>query len=107
MEGDNNPIKEVGNGSLQDSLQQNNNQGVNSKKVNNCALLSFIFSLVGLIVAGLPCGIVAVITGIIGLVKFNPSTEKSKWMAVTGLIIGVVDIVFVIIAIVLQTINPA
>jgi len=63
------------------------------KKNNVPALISFVLSLVGLVVAGLPCGIAATITGIIGLVKFNPETEKGKWMAITGLIIGILEIV--------------
>ena len=55
MEENNNPIQENG-------VNQNNN-GV--KKANVYGLISFIFALVGLLIAGLPCGIVALITGII------------------------------------------
>lgn len=90
MEENNNPIQGT----------ETNNGG--AKKVNNLALISFIFSLVGLIVAGLPCGIVALITGIMGLVKFKPETEKFKWMAIVGIVIGVADAVLVTINIVLQ-----
>lgn len=59
-------------------------------------LLSLIFSLVGLIIAGLPCGIVAVITGIVGLVKFDSSKEKAKGLPIAGLIVGIIDVVAVI-----------
>ncbi len=70
----------------------NNTQNV-PKNINVLGLVSFVVSLIGIIVAGLPCGIVATITGIIGLVKFNNQTEKGKWMAITGLIIGVLEVV--------------
>ena len=68
------------------------------KKNNTPALISFILSLVGLLVAGLPCGIAAVITGIIGIVKFNPETEKGKGLAIAGLIVGILDVIFVVMA---------
>ena len=68
-----------------------------NKKNNALALTSMILSLVGLIIFGLPCGIAAIITGIIGLVKFNPETEKGKGMAIAGIVVGAVDIVSVII----------
>ena len=68
-----------------------------NKKNNALALTSMILSLVGLIIFGLPCGIAAIITGIIGLVKFNPETEKGKGMAIAGIAVGAVDIVSVII----------
>ena len=75
------------------------NQTPNMEKKNNTlGLISFILSLVGLLVAGLPCGIAAVITGIIGLVKFNPETEKGKWMAIVGLVVGAIDVLMVVMA---------
>ena len=95
MEENNNPIQENG-------VNQNNN-GV--KKVNVYGLISFIFALVGLLIAGLPCGIVALITGIIGLVKFNKETEKLKGFAIAGIVIGVFDIVAVVLNIILQIIE--
>ena len=67
------------------------------KKNNPMALTSFILSLVGLLIAGIPCGICAVIFGGIGMAKFNPETQKNKWMALTGIIIGIVDVVLVIV----------
>ena len=66
------------------------------KKNNTPALISFILSLVGILVAGIPCGIAAIITGIIGIVKFNPETEKGKGLAIAGLIIGIVDVIMVV-----------
>lgn len=67
--------------------------GNEAKKFNKEGIVSLIFSIVGIFVAGLPCGLVAFITGIIGVANFKPDTEKGKWMAITGLVIGVIDIV--------------
>lgn len=63
------------------------------KKNNTTGMISFIFSLVGILVAGLPCGIAATVTGIIGLTKFDAEKEKGRWMAITGLVIGIIEII--------------
>ena len=67
------------------------------KKLNICGLLSFIFSLVGLLILGLPLGIAAVVLGIIGITKFDPTTQKYKWMAITGTAVGAADAIFVLL----------
>ncbi len=67
------------------------------KNLNICGLLSFIFSLVGLLILGLPLGIAAVVLGIIGITKFDPTTQKYKWMAITGTAVGAADAIFVLL----------
>ena len=74
-------------------MEENNN----TKVTNKFAVASLVVSLVGILFAGGPCGIAAVITGIIGLVKFNPETEKGKGMAIAGIIIGAIDFILVLI----------
>ena len=96
MEENNNPIQESGVKTEEYTAQTTQNVG--TRKQNSMALTSFILSLVGLIVAGLPCGIVAVILGIVGLVKFDATKEKGKGFAIAGLIVGVIDVVAVIIS---------
>lgn len=67
------------------------------QKTNNVlVIISLILSLVGLIVSGIPCGIAAVVTGIIGIVKYNPETKKGKGMAIVGIVVGVIDIIMAI-----------
>lgn len=83
-------------------MEENNSV---QKKINPCALVSFIFSLVGIIVAGLPCGIVATITGIIGLVTFKEETQKGKGFAIAGLVIGIIDVVIMVIYIFMNAAN--
>ncbi len=70
------------------------------KNLNICALLSFIFSLVGLFVFGVPLGIAAIILGIIGIVKFDNEKQKFKWMAIVGLVLGAVDIIAILLSVV-------
>ena len=82
-ENNNDVIKEPGNTSI-------------GKKNNGKALASFILSLVGILIAGIPCGIAAIITGVLGITKFNAETEKNKWMAIFGIILGAIDIILVI-----------
>ena len=74
----------------EDGQVKNNNAG---KKNNGLALASFVMGLVCYIIAGIPLGTAAVITGIVALTKFNPETEKNKWMAIVGIILGITGVV--------------
>jgi len=68
-------------------------------KTEGLSLASFLESLLGLLIAGIIFGPIAIIFGIIGLVKINKNPEKWKgrgW-AIAGIIIGFVDIIAVII----------
>lgn len=76
-------------------MEENNQETKTAKKNNGIALASFILSLIGLIVAGIPCGIAAVITGITALSKFDSETQKNKWMAIFGIVLGILDAVVV------------
>ncbi|MBR1654735.1 MAG: DUF4190 domain-containing protein [Clostridia bacterium] len=85
-------------------MEDNNeviNNGTNTveKKINGSALASFILGIISLIIAGIPCGTAAVITGIIGLTKFDEEKENNKWMAIAGIILGVIGAVAAIILI--------
>lgn len=84
---------------MEENNQETNpisNQETNTVKKNNgAALASFILSLIGLIVAGIPCGIAAVVSGITALSKFNSETQKNKWMAIFGIVLGIFDAVVV------------
>lgn len=77
------------------ATDQANQQISNSanKNVNACGLISFIFSMIGIFMFGLPCGIIATILGIIGIATFKPETQSNRWMAITGLAVGAVEIV--------------
>lgn len=79
-------------------MDENNEQMPVEKKNNKSALTSLILSLVGIIIAGIPCGIGAVATGVTGLRNFNPETEKNKWMAIFGIVLGIIDVVLVAMA---------
>lgn len=87
-------------------MDENTNMPV-QKKANPMCLASFVLSLVGLLIAGIPCGVAAVITGILGLVKFDSETQKFKWMAIVGLIVGIADVILVAIALpgIIQNLN--
>lgn len=63
------------------------------KKFSVLAIVSFVFALVGIGFAGLPCGLTATVTGIVGLVKYKADKHKGRWMAITGLVIGILEVV--------------
>lgn len=68
-------------------------------KTIGIGIAGFIASLLGLLVAGLPLGVFAIIAGSIGLGKIerNPGKYKGKGFATAALIIGLVDVVGVLI----------
>ena len=55
------------------------------------SILSFVFAIVGIFFAGIPFGIAAVVLGIIGLATHR----ELKGFAISGIIVGVIDIVSV------------
>ena len=60
------------------------------------SIASFVLGMVGLIIAGLICGTLAIIFGIIALNKGN----SLKGLAIAGLILGILDVLLSIIALV-------
>jgi len=75
------------------------------KKTEPLSLISFISSLVGLLVFGILFGTASVIMSAIGLGKINKNPEKwkGKGFAIAGIIIGLIDILafFIILALLL------
>lgn len=65
------------------------------KKLNGYAMASFICSIVGLVIFGMPLGLAAIVTGINGIREFDKETQNNKWMAIAGLAIGIIDVIFV------------
>lgn len=68
-------------------------------KTIGIGIAGFVASLLGLLVAGLPLGVFAIIAGSLGLGKIerNPGKYKGKGFATAALIIGLVDVVGVLI----------
>ena len=73
--------------------QMANNTTAEAKKLNICCLLSFIFAMVGIIMYGFFCGIIATILGIIGVATFKPQSQKAKGFGIAGLAVGAVEFV--------------
>lgn len=90
-------VRQVLNSTATEQTQQTFGQAPSSenKSVNTCGLISFIFSMIGIFMFGLHCGLIATILGIIGLANFKPETQTSRWMAITGLTLGAVEFVIV------------
>lgn len=65
------------------------------KEIEPLSLISFISSLVGLFIFGIPLGIASIIMSAIGQQKINNNPEKwkGKGLAIAGLVIGIVDII--------------
>ena len=68
-------------------------------KIAGIGIAGFVASLLGLLVAGLPLGIFAIIAGSLGLgrIERNPGKYKGKGFATASLIIGMIDVVGVLL----------
>lgn len=70
----------------------------NNKRFDKYALYSFICGIAGLVLImffGFIFSLLAIILGIIGILNINkdPNSLKGKWMAITGIILGIIFIV--------------
>ena len=65
-----------------------------NKELNVLGLISMIIAIVGLFIFGIPCGVASLILGIIGIATAGDT--KGKGMAITGTIIGAIDLVAVL-----------
>ncbi|MFH1004546.1 MAG: DUF4190 domain-containing protein [Bacteroidota bacterium] len=70
------------------------NDKKDEKGTAGLSIASFAFSIVGLIIAGIILGAVAIIFGTIALTKKN---TKAKGLAIAGIIIGAADIILVLV----------
>jgi hypothetical protein len=68
-------------------------------KTEGLGLAGFITGLVGLFIASIPLGIIAVVFGSISLLKIkkNPQRFKGKGFAIASIILGIVDVVAMLI----------
>lgn len=93
-----------------ESSNQNTNNNVNTvhnnqptTKANGLAIASFVVSLVGLLIFGLPCGIISLSMGITALKRIKIFPEmKGRGLAIAGIVIGSVDIVCVLFSILIN-----
>ena len=95
MENNENPIQENVTNNVETNPQVNTQANTQQKKLNPYALASFICSLIGLVIFGLPMGIAAIVTGVNGNTSFDPETQSNKWMAIFGIVLGIIDVICV------------
>lgn len=81
------------------TVQPSQNSYSSGSQIEALGIVSFVASVAGLIIAGIPLGALAVIFGGISLAKFSrdPGRFKGKGLAIAGIILGIVDIVGVLI----------
>ena len=62
-------------------------------KFSGKCIVGFVLSLIGIIVAAIPCGIIGVIFASLGLKEVDMEDCKGKGLAISGMIISIIDIV--------------
>ena len=70
-----------------------NTSSVEKKKLNIFGLVSFIFSIVGILIGGILIGMAGIILGTIGTYTFKKDKQKCRWMGIAGICLGVVAII--------------
>ena len=65
------------------------------KKFSGKAIAGFVLSLVGLFIAGLPCGILGIIFCSNGLKESSSGEYRGKGLSIAGLVISIIDIVLI------------
>ena len=65
-----------------------------NKELNVLGLISMVIAIIGLFIFGIPCGVASLILGIIGIATAGDT--KGKGMAITGTIIGAIDLAAVL-----------
>lgn len=66
------------------------------KKFSGAAIAGFVLSLVGIIVAGIPCGVLGIIFSAAGMSETKNQEKRGKGLAIAGLVISIIDIVLVL-----------
>lgn len=69
-------------------------------KYSGLSIEGFIVSLAGLLIFAVPCGVVSVILFALGLKEVNDKKLKGNGFAISGLVVGIVDILFGLLAII-------
>jgi len=87
------------------NLQINQNmyqQNINKSKINTMALVGFIMGCVSIFLSfwGI-VGIVALVFSIIGLNQINGTNENGKGLAITGIIFGIIGVLWGVFSILL------
>lgn len=93
----------------EDKREAKKNEEIDQKQTQQqydiIVIISIIFSIIGLFCYSFPCGVVALVTGIIGLIRVNKSNKKTvwKWIAIISIILGVIEILYFLIILFLGT----
>ena len=81
------------------SSSEEHTQDTNSlvPKFSTKAIVGFVLSLIGIIVAALPCGIIGLVFSSLGMKEVQLPQYKGNGMVIAGMVISIIDIVIGII----------
>ena len=96
-------VKATASTQTNNTIENNVSSAVNGKKTNGTAIASLVCSLIGILIMAIPLGIGSICFGAAALkhIKVSPN-EKGKGLAIAGFVIGIIDVVFGMIGIILK-----
>lgn len=62
-------------------------------KYSGKSIAGFVLSLVGILVAAIPCGIIGLVFSALGMRDVDALAYRGKGLAISGLVISIIDIV--------------
>lgn len=71
----------------------NNFTQIQQQKQNGWCTASFVVCIVGIFFGAVICGPIAAILGVVGLLTFNDMEHNNRWMGITGIALGIVDLI--------------
>lgn len=69
----------------------------NVTKFSAMAIVGFVLSLVGILVAAIPCGIIGLVFSSLGMRDAQVRRYRGNGLAIAGLVVSIIDIIFGII----------
>jgi len=78
----------------------NDSEKATAKKYSGKSITGFVLSLVGILVAAIPCGIIGLVFSALGMKDAEINEYKGKGLAISGLIISIIDIVLGLIIVI-------
>ena len=72
-------------------------QAAPAKKYSGKCISGFVMSLVGMLVVAIPCGIIGLVFSSLGMKEVETTAQKGKGLAIAGLVVSILDIVFGIV----------
>ncbi|MGN1319160.1 MAG: zinc-ribbon domain-containing protein [Lachnospirales bacterium] len=68
-------------------------QPIQTRTLNGFCVAGFALSIAGMFIGAIICGLAATTFSIIGIVTYDENKQNGKWMGLTGVVLGIIDLI--------------